>query len=218
MRLCCFCAALLVSLGAGAQSAKGKKPVVLMEVNKQPVLADEFVYLYKKNHQNRPEEFTEAKINDYIALFTNFKLKVAEARALGLDTTKKFVKEFKTYREDLKKPYRAAPDAVDQLAKEVYQNLTQEVRASHILIGIKPDASVADTLASFQKIQNIRHRIAAGEDFEKLAQELSEDPSAKYNRGDLGYFTAMQMVYPFEKAAYETSVGQVSKPVRTRFG
>jgi peptidyl-prolyl cis-trans isomerase SurA len=218
MRLCCICAAFLISVGAVAQSAKGKKPTVLLEVNKQPVFADEFVYLYKKNHQNRPDEFTEAKINDYITLFTNFKLKVAEARSLGLDTTKKFVKEFKTYREDLKKPYRAAPDAVDQLAKEVYQNLTQEVRASHILIGVKPDAAAADTMAAYQKVQDIAKRITAGEDFEKLAQELSEDPSAKYNRGDLGYFTAMQMVYPFEKAAYETPVGQVSKPVRTRFG
>ena len=93
MRLCCICAAFLISLGAVAQSAKGKKPTVLLEVNKQPVFAEEFVYLYKKNHQNRPDEFTEAKINDYITLFTNFKLKVAEARSLGLDTTKKFVKE-----------------------------------------------------------------------------------------------------------------------------
>lgn len=218
MSVRCFCAALLVSVGAWAQPAKKNKPVVLLEVNKQPVFADEFIYLYTKNHQNRPEEFTELKVNDYITLFTNFKLKVAEARALGLDTTKKFVKEFKTYREDLKKPYRAAPDAVDQLAKEVYQNLTQEVRAFHILIGIKQDTVAADTLAAFQKITDIRNRIAAGEDFEKLAQELSEDPSAKYNRGDLKYFTAMQMVYPFEKAAYETPVGQVSKPVRTRFG
>jgi peptidyl-prolyl cis-trans isomerase SurA len=207
-----------ISLNSFCQPPNGKKPIVLLKVNRQPVFADEFIYLYKKNHANQTGEFTEAKINDYITLFVNFKLKVAEARKLGLDTTKKFLKEFKTYREDLKKPYRTAPDVVDVLAKEAYHNLTQEVRASHILIGIKADAPPSDTLAAFQKVQNIRDRISAGEDFEKLAQELSEDPSAKYNRGDLGYFTAMQMVYPFERAAYETPVGQVSKIVRTRFG
>jgi peptidyl-prolyl cis-trans isomerase SurA len=201
-----------------SQSTKTKKAATLVTVDKQPVFTDEFVYLYKKNHQNRPEEFTEPKINEYINLFTNFKLKVAEARALGMDTTKKFLKEFKTYREDLKKPYRAEPDVVDQLAKETYQNLTQEVRASHILIALKPDAFPGDTLIAYQKIADIKKRVEAGEDFEKLSRELSEDPSAKYNGGDLGYFTAMQMVYPFEKAAYQTAVGQVSNIVRTQFG
>lgn len=206
------------SVQAFSQTKKNKQPVPLITVNKQPVYTDEFVYLYKKNHQNRPEEFTESKISEYINLFTNFKLKVAEARALGMDTTKKFTKEFKTYREDLKKPYRAEPDVVDQLAKEIYQNLTQEVRASHILIGLKDDAFPSDTLTAYQKMADIRKRILAGEDFEKLARELSEDPSAKYNGGDLGYFTAMQMVYPFERAAYQTNVGQLSPIVRTRFG
>lgn len=206
------------SVQAFSQTKKNKQPVPLITVNKQPVYTDEFVYLYKKNHQNRPEEFTESKISEYINLFTNFKLKVAEARALGMDTTKKFTKEFKTYREDLKKPYRAEPDVVDQLAKETYQNLTQEVRASHILIGLKDDAFPSDTLTAYQKMADIRKRILAGEDFEKLARELSEDPSAKYNGGDLGYFTAMQMVYPFERAAYQTNVGQLSPIVRTRFG
>lgn len=201
-----------------SQTKKNKKPVPLITVNNQPVYTDEFVYLYKKNHQNRPEEFTESKISEYINLFTNFKLKVAEARGLGMDTTKKFTKEFKTYREDLKKPYRAEPDVVDQLAKETYQNLTQEVRAAHILVGLKADAFPGDTLAAYQKMADIRKRILAGEDFEKLARELSEDPSAKYNGGDLGYFTAMQMVYPFERAAYQTNVGQLSPIVRTRFG
>lgn len=201
-----------------SQEKKIKKSVPLITVNNEPVYTDEFVYLYRKNHQNRPEEFTEPKITEYINLFTHFKLKVTEAKALGMDTTKKFLKEFKTYREDLKKPYRAEPDLVDQLAKETYQNLTQEVRASHILISLKPDAFPSDTLAAYQKITDIKKRIVAGEDFEKLARELSEDPSAKYNGGDLGYFTAMQMVYPFEKAAYQTHVGQVSNIVRTRFG
>ncbi len=137
---------------------------------------------------------------------------------MGMDTTKKFIKEFKTYREDLKKPYRAEPDVVDQLAKETYQRLTEEVRASHILVSLAADAFPADTLAAYQKIADIRKRILTGEDFEKLARELSEDPSAKYNGGDLGYFTAMQMVYPFEQAAYQTTSGQVSPIVRTRFG
>jgi peptidyl-prolyl cis-trans isomerase SurA len=64
----------------------------------------------------------------------------------------------------------------------------------------------------------IRERLMKGEDFASLAKAVSEDPSAKDNGGDLGYFTAFQMVYPFEKAAYDTKVGEVSMPVRTRYG
>ena len=207
------------SIVAGySQVEKVKKPLVLFSVNKKPTFVDEFSYLYKKNHQNKPEDFTESKVLEYLTLFINFKLKVTEARALGMDTTAKFLKEFKTYREDLKKPYRAEPDVLDKLAKEVYQHLTQEVKASHILVNLKPDAFPSDTLTAFNKIIEIKKRIVAGEDFEKLARELSEDPSAKYNGGDLGYFTAMQMVYPFEEAAYKTNKGEVSDIARTRFG
>jgi peptidyl-prolyl cis-trans isomerase SurA len=210
-----LCSVSLLALG---QSSKQTKPEVLFTVNKAPILSDEFIYLYKKNHQNKPEDFTEVKINEYLNLFINFKLKVAEARTLGIDTTAKFSKEFKTYREDLKKPYRAEPDALERLTKEAYDHLTQEVRASHILINLKPDAFPSDSLAAYKKIDDIRKRVAGGEDFEKLARELSEDPSAKYNGGDLGYFTAMQMVYPFEEAAYKTDKGKISNIVRTRFG
>ena len=208
----------VVGLNVSSQPVKDRKTPILFSVNKVPTYSDEFIYLYKKNHQKKSEDFTEIKINEYLSLFINFKLKVAEARALGMDTTDKFNKEYKTYREDLKKPYRAEPDALDKLTKEAYEHLTQEIKAAHILINLKPDAFPADTLAAYNKLADIKKRILAGEDFEKLARELSEDPSAKYNGGDLGYFTAMQMVYTFEEAAYKTKKGEISDIVRTQFG
>lgn len=216
-KLCLLLFSLLATVGF-AQEKKSAKPLAVFTVNKVPTYTDEFIYLYQKNHQNKPDDFTEAKINEYLDLFVNFKLKVAEAKAMGLDTTAKFIKELNTYREDLKKPYRAEPDLLDKLTKETYQRLTEEVRASHILISTTPESNPTDTATAYKKISDIKKRIEAGEDFEKLARELSEDPSAKINGGDLGYFTAMQMVYPFELAAYNTKVGSLSSIVRTRFG
>jgi peptidyl-prolyl cis-trans isomerase SurA len=201
-----------------AQDNKIAKPTILFTVDGKTTYASEFVYLYKKNHTNKSQDYTESKINEYLNLFINFKLKITEAQKRGMDTTVKFTKELNTYREELKKPYRAEKDVLDKLTREAYDHLTQEVKASHILIQIKPDATPEDTLNAFYKITDIKKRIGAGEDFEKLARELSEDPSAKYNGGSLGYFTAMQMVYPFEEAAYQTKVGEVSSIVRTRFG
>ena len=213
---------ILLGLISGTSYCQSKstiaKPLLLFSVDRTPTYTDEFKYLYTKNHQSKPEDFTESKINEYLNLFINFKLKVKEAKALGMDTTTKFLKEFKTSREDLKKPYRAEPDALDRLTKEAYAHLTQEVRATHILINLKPSDSPADTLLAYNKILAIKKRLLAGEDFEKLAREFSEDPSAKYNGGDLGYFTAMQMVYPFEEVAYQIKVGEISGIVRTRFG
>jgi peptidyl-prolyl cis-trans isomerase SurA len=93
-----------------------------------------------------------------------------------------------------------------------------EIRASHILVLVDENASPEDTLKAYQKIADIKKRIDSGADFASEAQQFSEDPSAKENNGDLGYFSAFRMVYPFENAVFSTAVGKVSKPFRTKFG
>jgi len=209
---------IFLSSTAIAQVKPEKKSISLFTINNDEVTTDEFLHLYRKNSLNKAEASTEESVKEYLDLLVNFKLKIAEAHARGLDTTQKFNKEFKTYREELKRPYRAEPDALDKLTKDTYQRLTEEVKASHILIMVKPDSPPSDTLAAFEKITIARNRVMQGESFEKVAGEISEDPSAKYNFGSLGYFTAMQMVYPFEEAAYLTRPGEISSIVRTQFG
>jgi peptidyl-prolyl cis-trans isomerase SurA len=193
-------------------------PATVFTVNKKPVTTDEFTYLYRKNHQNKSEEFTKPKIEEYLDLFINFKLKVTEAQARGIDTTDAFRKEFNTYRDELRKPYLPDSKLLDSLVELTYERMKYEVKASHILIRLPPDASPADTIAAYKKILALREQAVQGEDFSMLAQKNSEDESAKFNKGDLGYFSALQMVYPFESAAYATAVGSVSTPIRTRFG
>lgn len=213
-----FCCAIALHGVAQSNKKTTAKPLTLFSVNMKTVDTDEFIYLYKKNHQHATEDFTKEKIEEYLTLYVNFKLKVEEARRRGMDTTKAFLQEFNQYKEELRKPYLPGNNLTDSLVKMTYDRMKEEVRASHLLISVKPDASPADTLAAYNRIVDIGKRIAAGEEFGTLASTLSEDPSARINKGDLGYFTAMQMVYPFENAAFSTPVGQVSKPVRTRFG
>ena len=217
VRTALFILFLALSGQAVGQASKAAKPVALFWLKQSPVYTDEFMYLYKKNHL-KPDDFSEGKINEYLNLLVNFKLKVTEAKARGLDTTATFQKEFKSYSDELKKPYIAEKDVLDRLTKEAYQRLQEEVKASHILISMKPDATPEDTLTAYDKITSIRARITDGKGFEKMASEISEDPSAKTNEGNLGYFTALQMVYPFEQEAYTLKVGEISQPVRTRFG
>lgn len=206
-----------ITFFAFGQSAKSSEQV-LFSVSKAPVTTDEFIYLYKKNHQNKPEEFTEKKIREYLDLYINFKLKVTEAQQRGIDTTRAFIKEYNSYKDELRKPYLPDSKLVDSLVQLTYNRMKEEVRASHILINVAPDAAPSDTLKAYNRIIELRNKALQGDDFERLAEAFSEDPSAKLNKGNLGYFTAMQMVYPFETAAYSTKVGEVSTPIRTRFG
>lgn len=203
-------------------SAYGQKKLpgdlTLFEIDSKPITVEEFVYLYKKNNQGRKDEFTREKIDEYIDLLINFKLKVREAESRGIDSSPEFVKELNGYKEELKKPFTAEVDELKKLTEQAYKRLGQEVKASHILINVGPEAAPADTLDAFNKAIAIRSSAVQGEDFEKLAREFSEDPSAKMNGGNLGYFSALQMVFPFEEAAYHMNVGEVSNPIRTQFG
>ncbi|HEU5289699.1 MAG TPA: peptidylprolyl isomerase, partial [Cyclobacteriaceae bacterium] len=208
---------LLVCLSGFSQQTKIAKPLTLFTVASEPVTSDEFIYLYKKNHQAK-EDFTQPKIEEYLALFINFKLKVKEARFRGIDTTAVFLKEYESYKEELKKPYLPEGKLIDSLVNVTYKRLQEEVRASHILISIKNDATPADTLEAYNKALEIKSKAQAGEDFGSLAALYSEEPMAQTSKGDLGYFTALQMVYPFENAAYLGKPGDIVGPVRTRFG
>lgn len=214
MKGCCFALVLFMSTIARSQSVE-KREVMLFSVASSPVEVSEFVQLYRKNNSNKPENFTEEKVLEYLDLYINFKLKVYEAKQRGMDTTRAFITELNSYKEELKRPYLADNNAVDRLIKEAYSRLTQEVKASHILINCSSDATPSDTATAYNRAVALRQQAIAGEDFSKLARENSDDPSASANGGSLGYFTAFQMVYPFESAAYDTEVGQISLPVRT---
>ena len=202
--------------GHTQSNAEASKP--LFFVNKKPVSVAEFSYLYRKNHQHKPEEFTKEKIEAYLQLFINYKLKVEEALSRGMDTTSTFRREYQTYRDELLKPYLPDANVIDSLVMLTYQRLREEINVSHILIQVAPNATPADTLAAYERITEVRNRALAGADFGALAGEFSEEPRAEETQGNLGFFTAMQMVFPFEQAAYTTPVGQISAPVRTRFG
>ena len=200
-----------------AQSNKPAKQAILFSIRGTQISANEFEYLYKKNHQSK-DDFAAEKIDEYLKLFINFKLKVAEARQRGIDTTAAFVKEYNSYKEELKKPYLPESKIVDSLVKITYGRLQEEVRVSHILIEVKADATSLDTLQAYTKAFEIKNKALAGEDFGSLAALYSEEPMARTSKGDLGYFTALQMVFPFENAAYSSAKGEITNPVRTRFG
>jgi parvulin-like peptidyl-prolyl isomerase len=110
-------------------------------------------------------------------------------------------------------------DAEDFYKKNPEQfKAPEQVRASHILVKVDQDAKPEEVVAKQKAAQAIADRVKKGEDFSKLAKELSEDPSAKQNSGDLDFFTKEAMVPEFSKAAFSMKKDEISDPVRSQFG
>lgn len=210
-------ALLLLSVPNTTLQAQQNETPVLMTISGTPVTLGEFKKVYLKNNQK--EGAIDMKdVREYLELYINYKLKVREAEEEKLDTGATFINELKGYRKQLAQPYLTDREVTDVLIREAYDRMQKDVHASHILINLNHDALPKDTLATYNRVMKIREMVLKGADFNKVARDSSNDPSAKDNGGDLGYFTGMQMVYPFETAAYTTKPGQISMPVRTKFG
>jgi peptidyl-prolyl cis-trans isomerase SurA len=152
-------------------------------------------------------------------LFVKFKLKVKEAQDLGLDTISSFVAELDGYRKQLAKPYLKNEKFDENMLIEAYERMNFDVNASHILIAVDEKATSQEVELANKKALSIRREILGGTiSFKDAAKKNSDDKSAISNGGDLGYFTAFMMVYDFETAAYSTKIGEISMPVRTKYG
>lgn len=209
--ICLFALILTVSTALFSQ----EQPVLLTIAGEQ-VTVDEFERIYRKN--NNETSLNRQTPEEYLELFINFKLKVKEAEALGMDTTTKFRNELEGYRAQLAKPYLADNEVKEEMMREAYERAKVDIRASHILIKLPPNPMPEDTLAAYKKIMEIRQRIMDGEDFETVARATSDDSSVKRNGGNLNYFTVFSMIYPFETAAYNTPVNSISMPFRSSYG
>ncbi|PIB30081.1 peptidylprolyl isomerase [Gaetbulibacter sp. 5U11] len=194
--------------------ANAQTNTVLFTVDDVPVYTSEFKRVYSKN-LDLVKDDSQKDIDNYLDLFVKYKLKIAEAKALGMDQKPNYLREFSSYKSQLAKNYLNDSKVTDLLIEEAYQRLQTEVDANHILVKINENASPKDTLLAYQEIQKLRGR-AINEGFEVVKKDVHNGQTLFAEA--LGFFTAFKMVYPFENAAYNTAVGQWSQPFRTQFG
>ncbi|MCY7410460.1 MAG: peptidylprolyl isomerase [Chitinophagales bacterium] len=203
----------LLFFSANAQTPTNNS--TLFTIGNEKVSADEFVKVYQKTNVSGEADFSEKSLRDYLELYVNFRLKVKQAKDMKMDTTAAVINEFKTYRSKLTPSYMFDTS----LLREGYKRMQTELHVEHILVKMDPNASPADTMKAYKRIMNYSKMLSSKKaDFNQLATDSSGDPSAKENKGDLGWISAMQVIYPFEKAAYNLKPGVMSKPVRTNFG
>lgn len=197
--------------------AQDKKKEVLFTIDDKPYYTEEFSRVYKKNLELVKDD-SQKDLNHYLGLFIGYKLKVEKANKLGLQNNPAYQNELKSYRTQLSKNYVTDTKVTKELIEEAYKRSLKEIKASHILFTLDENAEPADTLKLYHQVMEVRKKLVNGENFETIATQYSQDPSVKDNKGDLGWFSVFRMVYAFESAAYKTKKGEISMPVRTRFG
>ena len=222
----------IILIGASLLSS-AQEDKVLMTINGEPITASEFLYIYEKNNQETSLE--KKSMQEYLDLFINFKLKVTEAIAQGVDTTQEFKDELKGYRAQATPKYLQDNAAIDSLVLLSYNRMANIRKASHIAVQCPMDADSATLAAATQKINELRQRVTVGlpkevkkgrkkitvqevEDFAEVAMTYSEDPSVKQSKGELGWIQPFRYVYPLEDAVYTTPIGEISKVFRSPFG
>jgi len=185
---------------------------VLFSVGDEPILAQEFIRVYNKNLEIVQDE-SQKDIDAYLNLFVNYKLKLQEAKSLGLDKKPSYLKELKGYQKQLSKKYLTESNVTEALIKEAYDRMSYEIKAQHILVRIEEYEK--DTTAYYKKILNFKERFFK-QGFESVKTSVHNGNTVFVE--DLGYFSSFKMVYDFESAAYNTGVGEISDPFRTQYG
>ena len=196
------------------------------------------VAIYEKN--NQAGALDPKTMDEYLEMFINFKLKVAEAEAQGIDTTEAFKKELKGYRAQATPKYMQDDAAMDSIIALSWARIAKDRRAAHIAIQCPANADSAAQADALAKINEAYERVTIGqlkvekkkvkgkwktiekrlpvEAFDKVARELSTDPNVQETGGELGWITLFRYVYALEEAVYGTEVGEISKPFRTQYG
>lgn len=194
---------------------------VLFTIAKNDIMVSEFERQFLKNLNIKEKPITSADIDEYLKLYIRFKMKIQDALDAGKDTILAYKQELAMYRDQLSRNYLYDRKVTQKLIDEAFERMRFEVKVSHILISCPRNANKeAEGKAEkrIKEIQGALKRDPSKENFSTFAKTDSDDPGTKFNGGQLGYLTALQVVYEFENEAYNTPVGSISGVFRTDFG
>jgi peptidyl-prolyl cis-trans isomerase SurA len=198
-------AAILLAVSASSQT--------LFTYGKHSISSSEFLRAYYKNN-TKPATDKASSIRNYLDLYINSRLKIREAYERGFDTLPQIKNEVDNLRNQIIENYMTDPEVMKKLQDEAFQRSQKDIHVAHIYI----DGNAGDTMTAFRGAQDVYSRLQKKEDFAKLAEELSQDPSAKINKGDIGWITVFTLPYLFENAIYSLRPGQHSGIVRSKNG
>lgn len=199
-----------------ALQVQAQEDPVLFTVGDKDVHVSEFQYIYNKTNGEKVS-YDEASLKEYLDLYINFKLQVAEGEDTKLDEKPSVVREQEQYKRQLASTYLIDREITEKLVKEAYDRSLEDRQISHILVAVSPEADEAAQREAFERAKKIKGEVTP-QNFDELAKQYSDDQYSNAKGGDLGFFTALQLPYALETAAYETEKGAISDIVKTRYG
>ena len=192
--------------------SQNRNDLVLFKINDSETTLEEFNRVYNKNI-DLVEESSENDYMNYLELFINYKLKLAEAYNLGYDKNEDYLKEYQKYKNQLLKGYLTDSESQERLVKEAYERTRNEVQVSHVLI--RNNDQTNDSTEIYNRLSDLRLPFLQ-KNIETFSKEHNSDKQLIVE--ELGYFSAFKMIYEFENVAYKTELGKVSQPFKTKFG
>lgn len=217
-------ASLMMGLTAVAQTTDP----VIMKINGKNITKSEFEYSFNKN--NSDGVIDKKTVEEYVPLYVDFKLKVAEAESQRLDTLSAIRKELDGYKEQMVVPTIVDSAYIEREARATYEQTAARfegqdlLTASHILVLMRQDATAEQQAAAKVRIDSIYDALKAVpkdqlvEKFAEMAKEKSDDKGSAQRGGALGQFGKGMMIPDFENAAYALKAGEMSAPVKSTVG
>src|SRR5580700_2561066 len=188
----------------------------LFTVDGTPTSKEEFLKAFSKNNTGIVP--TEKSYRDYLELYIRYKLKVKAAYTAQLDTLPAQRTELQNFRSQVADTYMKDQESMDRLIREVSVRGQKDIRLAHIYFALPKNVTPADTLRAYEKAMTVYNELKKGKKFGELAAAVSDDPTAKSNKGDIGYITVFTLPYELESLAYSLAPGQFSKPYRSKGG
>lgn len=213
--ICILCSVCSVSAQKSPQD-------VVATIDGRPITRGAFRYAYEKNKALNGQTILSPQ--KYWPLFLDYQLKLADARALRLDTSQTFQREYRAYRDQQLTKHLAEKSYIDSLARDVYQKEKQAlngkdiINVSHILVTVPSTATATERNRIAQRADSVYQALIQGGNFATLAQQFSQDEYSAREGGALPPLYPGMTLLPFEEAAYALQVGQVSRPILTELG
>jgi peptidyl-prolyl cis-trans isomerase SurA len=179
----------------------------LFTYGKHKVSKQEFLNAYNKN--NSDSNTQHMSYEEYLELYSRFKLKVQSALDERMDTTTEQKNELESFRYQLAENFIKDDASVNLLVEEAFDRSQKDIRISFIYVPVYSTDSI-EINAARKKINEAYSKLQSGDSFENVARS--------YEHGDVGFISVFVLPYAIENAAYNTPEGKFSAPVRTSGG